>query len=378
MELNWPVPRNYNVLAGIHDHARHHGDWRVELTDYPEHHLAEGRRFDGIVGRIGPDCYRAAKAASIPMVNVWVGSVVYPRVPGVYLDLHEAGRMSAQHLIARGFRRLVHIGYRADRGSKQHYLGMWQVAREHGHPCQRHLISRKFDENLQHWNRFSQSIERGLDQWEAPVGIGVMGDMVARGVASIAQSKGWRIPEQLALVGLGNNPLVCNTVDPTLSCIDRGDHQNGFEAARLLDRLIDGHPPPPEPLFTPPKELVVRRSSDVFAVNDPKVAQALRFMADQARGPISVPQIAQAVDLGRQTLERRFKRHVGRTVNEELIRLRVETLKRLLVESDEPVKTLGASAGFGTSVSMHTAFKRHTGMTPIAYRKKHNPPVDLT
>jgi LacI family transcriptional regulator len=152
-----------------------------------------------------------------------------------------------------------------------------------------------------------------------------------------------------------------------------GYQECGYEAARLLDRLMQGAPPPTEPLHTPPKELVVRRSSDVFAVSDPQVAQALRYMADHTGDTLSVPSIARSVGLGRQSLERRFNRHVGRTINDELIRLRVERLKRLLVESDQPIKTVSVEAGFGTTVNMYTMFKRHTGMTPKAYRKKHGP-----
>jgi len=136
---------------------------------------------------------------------------------------------------------------------------------------------------------------------------------------------------------------------------------------------MQGESSPIGTLYTPPKELVVRRSSDVFAVSDPKVAQALRYMAEHAGGALSVPTIARSVGLGRQSLERRFRRHVGRTISDELIRLRVETLKRLLVKSDEPVKTLSAEAGFGATVNMHTMFRRHTGMTPATYREKHGP-----
>jgi LacI family transcriptional regulator len=126
-------------------------------------------------------------------------------------------------------------------------------------------------------------------------------------------------------------------------------------------------------VFTPPEQLLVRRSSDVFAVSDPKVAEALRFMADFAGKKLSVPIIARHVGLGRQSLERRFRQHVGRAINDELIRLRVEKVKRLLVESDEPIKSISAKAGFGSTVSLHTMFKRHTDLTPQAYREKHRP-----
>ena len=75
--------------------------------------------------------------------------------------------------------------------------------------------------------------------------------------------------------------------------------------------------------------------------------------------------------MGRRTLERRFKKLLGRTINDELIRLRIERLKRLLLETDAPVKTLCSDVGFGTNVHMHNVFKKHTGMTPTAFRKKH-------
>ena len=103
-----------------------------------------------------------------------------------------------------------------------------------------------------------------------------------------------------------------------------GYPQCGFEAARLLDSLMQGEVLPIEPRYTPVKELVVRRSSDLFAVSDSKVEQALRHMSNHSSDRLSVPLIAQTVGVGRQSLERRFNRHLGRTINDELIRLRVQ------------------------------------------------------
>ena len=373
MELTWPYKRHYGIFAGIQDYAEKHAHWSFDLGNYPELQLAEGGRFDGIIGRIRKDCLTAARDAAVPVVNVMLGSPVSSQVPGVHTDFYAAGRMATEHLIARGLRRLTHFGYTGAPASKQHYQGMCEVAREHDYPCTRHTVSCHYDESRDQWKRFIDQVKRSQAGWEAPVGVGCMADELCRSVASACLTMGWVIPEQLAMVGSGNHVMICSAIDPTLSSIDMGYHQCGYEAARLLDRLMQGDTPPAEPLYTPLKELVVRRSSDVFAVSDQKVAQALRYMADHAGGALSVPSIARSVGLGRQSLERRFNRHVGRTINDELIRLRVETLKRLLVESDEPIKTLSAEAGFGTTVSMHTMFKRHTGMTPAAYRSKHGP-----
>jgi len=371
MELNCSFKRHYNIFAGIQKYAVSHADWSFEIGNYPEVLMANGIKFDGIIGRITKECFVAAHDADTPVVNVHLNSPIYSKVHGVYSDFYTAGRMAAEHMIARGLRNLAHFGYEGDRGSKLHYHGMRAVAREHGYPCACHVINSHFDTTRNHWSRFLEYVEKSQSCWKYPLGVGFVYDELCRAVASACLAKKWIIPEQLAIVGLGNDEIVCTTIDPTLSSIDLGFSQCGFEAARLLDKLMQGDTLPLEPRYTPVKALVVRRSSDVFAVSDPKVEQALRYMADHASDRLSVSLIAQTVGLGRQTLAQRFHRHLGRTINDELIRLRVEKLKRLLVEGDDSLTMVSNMAGFGTTANMHTMFKRHTGMTPVEYRKKH-------
>ena len=117
---------------------------------------------------------------------------------------------------------------------------------------------------------------------------------------------------------------------------------------------------------------MVRRSSDVFAVRDSQVASALHFMASYSDKPIGVPEIVAVTEVSRQVLERRFRKEVGRTINEELIRLRVERLKRLLIDTRSPVTKLYLEAGFGTAAGMYATFKRLTGMTPVEFRERHS------
>ena len=300
-------------------------------------------------------------------------SPVASEVPGVHTDFHAAGRIAAEHLIARGLRRLAHFGF-TDTGPRNGF--MRACARSRANTVTPARVMRSVPTTTRvpaGWERFVDCVKSAQAGWEAPMGVGFTDDGLCRLVASVCVSAGWDIPDQLAMVGAGNDMLICSALDPTLSSIEMGDRECGYEAAGLLDRLMNGGKPPKKIQYSPPRELLVRQSSDVFAVSDPKVAKALRYMADHSGVPLSVPEIAQIVGLGRQSLQNRFHQHLGRSINDELIRLRVSKLKRLLVESDEPVKTLGDEAGFGTTVSMHTMFKRHTGMTPKAYREKHAP-----
>jgi len=372
MELSSPYKRHYGIFSGIQKYAESHADWSFELSNYPQYLMANGVKFDGIIGRISKDCALAARDAAIPVVNVHLDSPSYSKMHGVYNDYHAAGRMAAEHLIARGLRRLAHFGHQA-RASTLHYKGMLAVATEHGYPCDRYVVNPLFEKTLKHWSRFVEYVEKAQSNWKAPLGIGFVSDDLCRAVTSTCITMNWIIPEQLAMVGSSNDEIICTSIDPTLSSIDMGHPQCGFEAAKLLDSLIQGDVVPIEPRSTPVKALMVRRSSDVFAVSDPKVEQALRHMANHSGDRISVPLIAEVVGLGRKTLEQRFKRNLGRTINDELIRLRVETLKRLLVEDDQSIIKLSTIAGFGTTGNMHEMFKRRTGMTPAEYRKKHGP-----
>jgi len=372
IDLNWPFKRHYEIFSGIRDFAEKHGHWTFDLGNFPHHELSLGRHYDGMVGRIGRDCHTAVLKAGIQVVNTWIDSPIADKMPGVHFDSRAAGRMAAEHLIMRGFRRLAHFGFRSSMDSKLQYQGMREVAREYGYPCSWHSTHSSFSDKAANWSRFVDHVKRVQDCWEAPQGVAFAYDELGHSVSTICRSAGWKIPEELALIGCCNDLPICNAADPPLSSIERGDWKCGYEAARLLDGLMRGKQPPLEPLMVQPRELVVRRSSDTHAVSDPRVARALSYMVRQSSEKLTIQDIAQFAGIGRQTLERGFQSHLGRTINEELIRLRISKLKRLLVESEDSIKELSEKVGFGTTANMFPMFKRHTGVTPKEYREKHN------
>ncbi len=175
------------------------------------------------------------------------------------------------------------------------------------------------------------------------------------------------------MVGTNNETLICNAGDPSLSSIEMADRRCGYEAARLLDRLMRNPDLPHKIHYLPPQGMVLRRSSDAYAVDDQAVVKALSYMAEHSNRKISVSDIAKSVGIGRQALEQRFRKLLHRTINEELIRIRISNMKRLLVEADKTIGEISDQVGFGTTANMHVMFKRLTGLTPIAYREKHNP-----
>ena len=121
MELQWPYRRHYEVFAGIQEYAEQNCDWEFHLGNFPEVDLAEGGRFDAVIGRITSDCFSAIEKARIPAVNVWIDSPAAARMPSVHVDLRSAGQLAAEHLFLRGLKRLIHFGFKNSLASRHHF-----------------------------------------------------------------------------------------------------------------------------------------------------------------------------------------------------------------------------------------------------------------
>ena len=153
-----------------------------------------------------------------------------------------------------------------------------------------------------------------------------------------------------------------------LSSIDVARDEWGRQAAQLLQRLMHGAPAPPAPIMIPPRGIVVRHSTDVLAVDDPAVAQAMRFMWDHLERNLSVNHVAKAVDVPRRQLERAFRRHLKRGINAELRRKRLERCCELLRSTDITITDIAPMIGFRSGDYLHASFKQAFGVTPRQYR----------
>ena len=209
-----------------------------------------------------------------------------------------------------------------------------------------------------------------MDQFEMPIGVYVGEDEVARLVAQTCLNRGLRIPEDVAIVAGTNEVLICEGLSPTLTSMELGLKRIGHEASTMLDRLMTGDPTPTKPLLLPPIGLVVRESTDFFAVADDMVAAALRFIADQSHRPIGPEDVARAVKGKLRTMQIRFKRSLGRAIASEIRRVRLERAKRELVYGENAIAEIARAAGFGSPIAMYQVFKRELGLSPIEYRRQ--------
>jgi LacI family transcriptional regulator len=372
LELEWVLKHHQDVFAGTQAYARRCGDWDCILSPYPER-LIEGTRgappFDGILARVTRPMAAAARAARIPLVNVWYSSPVAGEVATVAPDFREIGRMAARHLLARGLRRFAYVGVlRTERATKEEMAGYAEVILKARLPIKAIPVPDRFAGVASAWDSFRKAMEAWIPGQALPVGIFCDRDLLARYVVNALARHGVKVPHEAAVVGYGNEDLVCTHPEPSLTSIEGGHYRVGFRAAELLDRMIDGRKFPPRTIHLPPGNLIPRRSTDALAVEDRLVAAALRLIADGSHAAIRVGDVAAAVHVSRRTLERRFRAALGQSVARYISLQRVERAKRLLVESSELGKQVARACGFPSTEQMWITFKRVTGLSPTAFR----------
>jgi len=212
----------------------------------------------------------------------------------------------------------------------------------------------------------------GLAEWIAslpkPVALFTCSDVTGRHAVDTCHHHGLRVPEQVAVLGVDNDELLCELAAVQLSSIAVPTERKGYEAARMLHRLMLGQSVK-SPVIIQPTGVVTRRSSDL-RTRDPMVSRALDMILSQPSAPLAVEDLLEHLPISRRSLERRFRAALGRSPSAEIRRLRVERAQRLLEETDLTVTQIAAAAGVADITRRRRALRRQVGMTPSAYRRQ--------
>jgi LacI family transcriptional regulator len=212
-------------------------------------------------------------------------------------------------------------------------------------------------------------VTRWIEELPKPVGLMACNDIRAQQVLTTCRTIGVAVPDEVAVLGVDNDDVLCDLSDPPLSSVVPDTRKIGYEAASLLERMMGGEPAP-EPLTTiPPLGVVTRRSTDVLAIDDRAISSAVRFIREHACEGITVEDVLEELPYSRSVFERRFTKIFGRTPKAEILRTQLDRVKRLLAETDLPLKQIASKAGFQHPEYMSVAFKERTGQTPGQYRR---------
>jgi LacI family transcriptional regulator len=373
IDLTFALSHHHGIYAGISRFAREHAHWETTVQPrmrLPQSQTQRGRpAYDGIIARATTDLAQDAAAAGVPLVNVWSATPVRS-LPSVFSDFTVAGAQAGEHLLHCGYRRFAFLGFRSHLASEMALAAFKETVRRAGCPCTALIVSTKSDESDRAWNRYQNRMRRWITRWQPPVGALVMQDTFCRYLADDCMQARLRIPEDVALIGFGNELLICSQPAPSLSSFDFDSERVGYESAALLERLMDGEAPPTTPLFIKPKELVLRHSTDTYVGDDPLVSSAMRFIVKHAHERIRVEDVAEQAGVSVRTLELHFRAALGSTISQEIGQVRIRRAKRLLIDGDALIKQVARECGFRTAKHFHRMFRLVEGESPSEYRAR--------
>jgi len=217
------------------------------------------------------------------------------------------------------------------------------------------------------------AIARWIESLPKPVGIMAAYDVRALEVLDAVRSLGLACPDDVAVIGVDNDEVLCDLAAPALSSVNQNLECIGYEAARLLAARMAGHADAAASLFIPPLGVAVRRSTDVLAVDDPDVRRGLRLIRAKACDGLTPDDVATATDLPRRSLDRQFTKLLGRSIHDEIARTKLQAAKRLLAETDLKLSAVAARCHFAHAAQLCNVFKRTLAETPTEYRRRCRP-----
>ncbi|MBA2113625.1 AraC family transcriptional regulator [Bremerella alba] len=327
---------------------------------------------DGIIARVEtPEIAAALKPLNIPIVDVSAARLI-PELPWVETDDKAISEMAVEHLLQRGFSHFAFCGDSTFAWSKLREKYFVEALAEHGHGC--HVLDLPTGEDGK--NSTPKNVQK-LDRWieRLPQPIGIMSCFDIRGQLLLEACRELEIdvPRQVAVIGVDNDRLLCDLCSPPLSSVIPDSRRTGFEAARMLDFMMKGQTPKEIMKLIPPLGIATRRSTDVLATEDPLVGMAMQFIREHACDGINVGDVLKAVDSTRRILEYRFKQITGQTPHEAIVHQRLDKVRQLLHDTDLSIGDIADRAGFEHVEYMSATFRKKTGLSPTAYRRKVQP-----
>lgn len=359
------------VLEGISRYLMENPPWSVqldlrELLVTPPAWLTRWDG-DGIITRsTTPEMAEIIHQRGIPTVNL---TDIYgdQGLPSIWNDHDAIGRMAAEHLIQRGLNHFAYCGFTDHHWSEARFNGFSATVGQHGYVASPHH-SDWAQARRMGWERQQAHLIDWLQRLPKPIGIMACNDFRGQHVLEGCRAARISVPDEVAVIGVDNDHVICDFCQPPLSSVIPAAERIGFEAASMLDRLMTGAPLEERHVRIKPLGVAARQSTDVMAIDDGDVVAALKIIRDRACLGLSVADILREVPIARSSLERRFRKTVGRSPQAEIRGVQMKRARQLLCETDLTLTQIASLTGFKHSEYFSVVFKREVGQTPGQYR----------
>ncbi len=364
---------NRRMLEGILHYMRS-GEccWRILANPFFRNVPELLRECDGAIVQIYEQAIaKMVLSFNIPLVST-VNSMFTPDIPAVFNDDEAIGKLAAEYLLSLKCRTFGYVGYYYPRIWANHRgLAFAEILKKQGYEC---LFLSKIEQVEEPifklaWGR--RTLEEWLKNLPPATGVFACTDYIAVMVLEAARKLGIGVPDDIAVLGVDDNVMLCEMASIPLSSIATDAKRCGFEAAKMLDALLNNRKIKNKIIKIKPLDVLVRRSTEGFAIKDKAVSRALSFIYNNAYQRITVSDVLKAAPFAsRRGLERRFKKLLGDTIYNTILRTKVARAKKVLVETNLPLSVVAEQSGFASSKKLSQHFKKNTKLTPSEYRRK--------
>jgi len=357
------------ILTGVRNYLTAHPNWSIYIGERSRQggdmSWLDGWHGDGVLARIETEeVARRVRALGVPVVDLSATRLA-PEFPCVETDDAAIAHWAIRHFTDRGLKNFAFCGDSRFRWSINRGARFAERIEElGGEPL-------SFD--LSAGSRGARDNRERLIAWlrmlPKPVGVMACYDIAGQALLEACRVADIAVPDTVAVIGVDNDDLICNLTSPPMSSIQPDAARTGFLAAELLEKIMAGESVDHDIRLVAPLRVVARQSSDIFAIADPIVARALQFIRDHGEESVRVPDVTAHVNLSRRALDYRFRQQLGRTVHDEITRVRMSHVAELLAHTDWALPRIAERLGFPHSEYMSVAFRRQFGSSPGLYRR---------
>jgi LacI family transcriptional regulator len=368
------------LLHGIVQYANLHGPWLF----YTEPEGDERRRerphkwlgdldADGIIGYSwDASLIRMIVSLGIPAI---IRGIDKPTANALCMvtDQVAISRMAAEHFLERGFKRFAYCGFDDMMWSQQRGQSFGRTIEEVG--CRCFFYRQPRAKRLRTPDKEQAIIAEWLKALPKPIALMASNDDRSQDVLAACKIADLDVPTEVAILGVDNDELVCSLSYPQLSSVALGTEGAGYEATRILGKLMNGQgtTAAEKQVLISPLHVVTRQSTDITALEDRQVAAAIDFIRKHFKEMILVDDVAEAADLSRRTLEQRFRKLFRHSVHEEIVRTRVNQMARMLTDTNLPISQIARLLGYSYINNISRYFRQQKGISPSGYRKQLGP-----
>lgn len=369
------------LLMGLVRYAQDKEDWKFYFSEpmyYPKCYTIEA--FIANLHELKPHAvftYVNDPRVVDAVLELGIAAVVipmaapHPGVPNLLENWDKTGHMAADYFIGKGYTHFAYAGFKKLMWAEKRRESFIKYISRYGYNVE--IYEKLIAVQKHNWKLEDKHMAGWLKKLPKPVGIMCCNDDFAQQLLNACDIASLSVPEEVAILGVDNDELVCETCNPSLSSIALDHNKAGYEIGRLLDDMISGEDCEGRNILLSPIKIVSRKSSDNLAVNNQDVAKAVDYIQEYCKNRnLTVGDVVEHTFVSRRTLEKQFQKHLNCSIYSKIKELRVEYFKTLLIETDMPVYEIALKMGFKEIKHVSKYFQEETGMTPIAFRKKYH------